>query len=441
MAGRQIRRQVASALVGAAMIFSRTAALPDDQIRPVSGPWEAGKFEFHKKQKKTRQALSGIACPGKPGSGSACLVVFDEGTIAHYVVLSPDGYTIDNTEVSLIDSDGELDAEAAATDGTFYYVTGSHSTKRGDCQSNPDSRHLIRFAVGADGKGIDAGGRLVEYKETDALWRLMKSRSELKDHVGKCLGAEQEGINIEGLAIKDGTLHVGFRAPTADGTVPILSVDAKAVFESAEPPTQITMLRIGKGRGVRDLAVVHDGILVLAGPDDDDANPRSRLDSCFVGWRATQRIDNRTGSFGEVGPFEGRASRLRQGAEAGGIGHPQRRRQHAGCCRDVGRHVRRWTAEILDSPLRRQTENPTSQRAMMRKARQKSTKRNGAGEGNRTLVCSLGRQCQRSKGASFAIERPSWPRPLAPRAWWPSLSFGPAPRRVSSAQPRVLPEH
>jgi Protein of unknown function (DUF3616) len=273
MAGRQMRRQIAGALVGAAMIFSGTAAaLADNEIRPVSGPWEAGKFEFDKKQKKTRQALSGIACPGKPGSGSACLVVFDEGTVAHYVTLSPDGYTIDNTEVPLIDSDGELDAEAAATDGTFYYVTGSHSTKRGDCQSNPDSRHLIRFAVGADGKGIDTGGGLVGYKETGALWHVMKSRSELKDHVGKCLGAEQEGINIEGLAVKDGMLHVGFRAPTADGTVPVLSVDAKTVFESAEPPTQITMLRVGKGRGIRDLAAVHDGILVLAGPDDDDAN-------------------------------------------------------------------------------------------------------------------------------------------------------------------------
>jgi hypothetical protein len=281
MARMKIGRHIAGTVVAAAMIFSGTTAPAEEWIAPIAGPWDAGKFEFGKKEKKekeTRRALSGIACPGTPGSGSACLVVFDEGTVAHYVVLSPDGYAIDNTKVVLLDDDdAELDAEAAATDGRFYYVTGSHSAKRKDCESNRDSRHLIRFAVGADGKGADPGGGLAGYKETGALWRLMKSRSELKDHVGMCLGGEQQGVNIEGLAVKDGVLHVGFRGPASDGTVPILSVDAKAIFESDDPATQVTMLRVGDGRGIRDLAVVRDGILVLAGPDDDPAN-------CDRGW-------------------------------------------------------------------------------------------------------------------------------------------------------------
>ena len=41
-------------------------AAPDDppSVKPSSGPWDGGDgFKFEKKQKKKRQALSGIACP------------------------------------------------------------------------------------------------------------------------------------------------------------------------------------------------------------------------------------------------------------------------------------------------------------------------------------------------------------------------------------------
>jgi hypothetical protein len=272
--------------VGAAvcLLLGVNCALAAEKISPVGGPWEAGKFKFDRKENKTRRSLSGIACPGMLGDGAKCLVVFDEGTVAHYVKLGPEGYAIDNSVVTLSDSGGELDAEAAATDGKHYYVTGSHSAKRGNCDSNPDSRHLIRFEVGADGGAELVGNKLAGYADTDAIWRLMFSKSEFKDHVGerKCLGTEpppdakdlrgQRGVNIEGLAAKDGLLHFGFRGPVSGGIAPILSVDAKAVFEANPPSGRVTMLRIGEGLGIRDLAPARGGVLVLAGPDDDGAN-------------------------------------------------------------------------------------------------------------------------------------------------------------------------
>jgi hypothetical protein len=68
-------------------------------------------------------------------------------------------------------------------------------------------------------------------------------------------------------------LHVGFRGPSlADGTVPILSVDALGIFADSEPKGSVTMLRLGVGRGVRDLAAFGQGILILAGPDDDSGD-------------------------------------------------------------------------------------------------------------------------------------------------------------------------
>ena len=287
-----IARQVrAAVLIGALAASGATVCRASEEAKPVSGPWEAGEFTFPAKQKKTRKSLSGIACQNIPGaSAKPCLVVFDEGTQAHYVTISPDSYTIDNTEIALRQSDDELDAEGATTDGEFYYVTGSHSAKRNSCESNPGSRHVIRFAVDpANGKARhDAQGRLVGYRDTSALWQLMSAQPALKGSVGeqKCLGTEsprdapelkgQRGVNIEGIAAgKGGLLHFGFRGPAVNGSAPVLTVDAHALFESDDPKAAVTLLEVGTGRGIRDLTTVKDGILVLAGPDDDKANEKA----------------------------------------------------------------------------------------------------------------------------------------------------------------------
>jgi len=257
------------------------------EVRPLSGPWSGGKFTFASRENKTRRSLSGIACPGIGGTGGGkCLVVFDEGTMAHFVDLSSTGYTVDNTPVRLRSTDDELDAEAAAVDENYYYVTGSHSAKRNSCESNEASRHVVRFAYDpATGLAKrDKDGGLVDYLDKDSLWGLMASQPNLKDYVGerKCLGTEppedapemkgQRGVNIEGLAASGGFLHFDFRGPAIDGTAPILSVNAKALFEALAPDGAVTFLNIGKGRGVRDLSAIKGGILVLAGPDDDKAN-------------------------------------------------------------------------------------------------------------------------------------------------------------------------
>jgi hypothetical protein len=258
------------------------------RVQPLSGPWDAGNgFSFEEKKKKTRRSLSGIACPANASGQRICLVVFDEGVEARYVILRKNGYTIDNERVVLRDESGELDAEAAATDGRFFYVTGSHSAKRKDCENNPDSRRVIRFKVNpSTGRALrqPAGnpkGALVDYEDSGRLWQIMASLPGLKEHVGdrKCLGTEppeeapelegQRGVNIEGLAIKDGRLYFGFRGPAKGSTTKILSVEADALFAGGDPKAELTTIAVGKRRGIRDLHAVKDGFLLLAGPDDD----------------------------------------------------------------------------------------------------------------------------------------------------------------------------
>jgi len=85
-------------------------------------------------------------------------------------------------------------------------------------------------------------------------------------------GDEDGGANIEGLAIKGERLFFGFRGPAKNKEALVLSVDAAAFFQGTDAKPEVTRIVVGGGRGIRDLHVVKDGILVLAGPDDDEDN-------------------------------------------------------------------------------------------------------------------------------------------------------------------------
>ena len=251
-------------------------------LKPQAGPLDAGAgFAFARKPEEPRQALSGIACPAVAKAPGLCLAVFDEGGEARYLTIEGQAIRPKAERVVLLAGTVELDGEAAATDGTFYYVAASQSAKRGKCKSNPESRHLIRFRLDPEtGRGKRGnGGTLVDFTDTGALWTLMRSVPGLKEHVGDgmCLGTTGEGkngVNIEGMAVRDGRLNFGFRGPVGKDGARILSVDAKALFEGGPADPKLFNVALGKGRSIRDLIAVSDGILVLAGPDDDEDNEK-----------------------------------------------------------------------------------------------------------------------------------------------------------------------
>jgi hypothetical protein len=118
-------------------------------VKPTSKPWDSGKgFAFEKKEEDTRKALSGIACTKNKKQERVCLMVFDEGWQAGFATLGNNKLIVYPENVELKDSKKkELDAEGAATDGTYFYITGSHSAKRKGCVENIHSRHVIRFRL------------------------------------------------------------------------------------------------------------------------------------------------------------------------------------------------------------------------------------------------------------------------------------------------------
>ena len=289
--------QLALLAVGLAFSAGACAQLPPPRIKPDSGPWDSGAgfhFDLAKnKLQKTRQSVSGLACNLDAQQQRICLVVFDEGAQARYAYVGDKVLSIDAEPVVLRATDGELDAEGAATDGRYFYVTGSHSAKRGDCASNPDSRHVLRFRLDpATGRALrspagSASGALVDYADTGRLWSILQAQPELAPHVGerKCLGSEpppkaptlagQQGVNIEGLAVRDGRLYFGFRGPVLNGVAKVLAVDADALFgaeASRAPKATMTSLALGQQRGIRDMVAVKTGFLLLAGPDDSSSS-------------------------------------------------------------------------------------------------------------------------------------------------------------------------
>ena len=271
-------------------------AQPAPSVKPTGGPWASGAgFDFDlgkKKDLKTRRSLSGMACNLDAKQQRICLMAFDEGVQARYAYIGNNELIMDPEAVLLrtAPAGSELDAEAATTDGRHFYVTGSHSAKRGDCASNPESRHVVRFRLDpATGRALrsppgSAGGALVDYLDTGRLWTLMQAQPGLAPHVGerKCLGSEpppkeptlagQQGVNIEGMAVQAGRLYFGFRGPVAGVVAKVLSVDADALFGGAEPRAALTGIALGPHRGIRDMVAVKTGLLLLAGPDDGPSN-------------------------------------------------------------------------------------------------------------------------------------------------------------------------
>jgi hypothetical protein len=255
---------------------------PVPSVAPIGNAWPVGTgFQFADAEKKTRRSVSGMACAPNALRASVCLLVFDEGMEARFAELGAGQLVPLPGGVRFAVPGKELDAEAAATDGRFFYVAGSHAVKRGDCASNPSSRHVLRF--GRDpttGRALAAaaGGDLpAGYQHTTRLLALMEANAQLSDGLrpGRCLGAG--GVDIEAMALRGGRLHVGLRGPTDGGHAYIASVDAEALFGQADAALQVTRVSVGGKRGLRDMATASNGMLLLAGPDD-------HRDSADAGW-------------------------------------------------------------------------------------------------------------------------------------------------------------
>ncbi|MGR0480494.1 MAG: DUF3616 domain-containing protein [Candidatus Electronema sp. V4] len=190
--------------------------------------------------------------------------------------MNADGSCAVADSILLMKDEGkELDVEGICAEGDQLYVVGSHSSKRkkvkadNSWKKNRETFHqdkiedevsrdwLFRLRLNDEGKELA--------KDRISLRGIIRNDPVLKAFCG--IPSKENGVDIEGLAVKDGWLHVGFRGPVfRDNYVPVLRLR----WEEPEK-YELLYVRLG-GRGIRDLAAVSDGFLILAGPVGDGAD-------------------------------------------------------------------------------------------------------------------------------------------------------------------------
>ncbi|MFC5420859.1 DUF3616 domain-containing protein [Bosea eneae] len=116
-------------------------------------------------------------------------------------------------------------------------------------------------------------------------WRvadLLAAADEVAPYLGKPLDAGSNGLNIEGLAVVGDRLWLGLRAPSLDGRAFLVGGSTAELFKpGSEPATskpQLLAFAAGAQRGVRDLAPLADGrLLILVGPAQEQDVPYAIL--------------------------------------------------------------------------------------------------------------------------------------------------------------------
>lgn len=285
-----------SVIIGA--LFAGDMTVSAAPLKPSSAYKVDGVFAG-KKPGKPAKDLSGVACMPLAADGSrVCLFVNDESRQAQFAVLKGEtiipGKTIDLVgeepgdevlgappEVNCPEGEGEFgefDGEGVAYAEPYFYVVGSHGCGRRTGQFVLSSFLLARIKVDAAGRPADKNGKaLPEKRWSDAVeltYRLsdsLRSGEEVGRFFGTGLDEEENGLNIEGLAVNGTRVLAGLRAPSVDGKAFLVAANLESLFaaghEPAGDPPDVIPLALGDEMGIRDLAGLPDGrLVVLAGP-------------------------------------------------------------------------------------------------------------------------------------------------------------------------------
>jgi hypothetical protein len=222
--------------------------------------------------------ISGIACSSFSAFPRSCLVIDDNIQSAQAVTLT-NGVLEAGGMIRLIDNEYkgkllELDGEGVAySEGTFY-VIGSHGHPRDrDHKLDPvkdreriDARIAAASQIARVKVGTDRSLSLQH--PALSLRAVIASVPELAASAGRRL--EDNGLTIEGIAVKGDRLLAGFRGPTLPtGRAAILSVSLNGLLNNTGADPKLFKIPLGEGQGVRDIVPYKDHFLVLGGPTAD----------------------------------------------------------------------------------------------------------------------------------------------------------------------------
>lgn len=231
------------------------------------GPWQvSGSL----KGKKDVSAIDLI-------SSSTGLLASDEGSLVQAVRLDAALRTLTlGAAWPLLGPKQEADIEgiAAAPAENCYFVTGSHAISRKKMELEPSRFHIFRVRLNPATQ-VPSGA-----VDTATLRPLLESMPELKPFLDEPTTAH--GIDIEGLAWREGKLFIGFRAPGQGEHAWVLETSVKAVFDGAPADGRLHALPVGRAIGIRALTPVREGFLFLSG---DAGLDQSRAAPALYFWK------------------------------------------------------------------------------------------------------------------------------------------------------------
>lgn len=237
--------------------------------------------------------------------------------------------------IELFNQDDEIDIEGIDHADNYLWITGSHSTKRGKPKGKNVEKDIQRLAtiktdvnrylltripiVNGELLKVSSLPDNPEEKLTAACLQKTDASNSLIDaliediHLGPFvthpLPSKDNGLDIEGLAVRGDRVFLGCRGPVLRGWAVIIEIK---VAESA--PGILTLQDIGdngkrylkhfidlNGLGVRELCWQGDDLLILAGPTMD-------LEGAIRVFRLTSILDRSADSI--TGQAKGELERL-----------------------------------------------------------------------------------------------------------------------------------
>jgi len=256
-------------------LFSGRRGLAGEELFR-GGVQKIGEFQITEGNVVGSRDLSGIARVGD----SYCLIASDESTCVQTcrLVAEDREIIIDEPARSRIEllhskTGSEIDIEALTAIGNTYYVMGSHGVAKKSGLFLKPRHTCFRFEV-------DPGtGQKIGYVQESSLQKLLRADPVLGPYYGKAL--QQQGVDIEGLAAKDGMLFIGFRSPSLGGRAFVVEIAPEDIFgDHDETSYNLHTVVLGEGLGVREIVAIqsdndYDGFLIIAGnagckPGDSD---------------------------------------------------------------------------------------------------------------------------------------------------------------------------
>ena len=216
-----------------------------------------------------RYSFQGDVVQGKDLSGLAFisdrfgLLGADEARQVQVVEITRQAKTLQIIDtITLLRSGSEIDIEAIAADADCYYIVGSHGAAKVSGQRQENRYRIFRLKVDpATGK---PSGPLTASLKAASLADVLRADPVLGAHFAQPL--QRRGVNIEGLAARNGRLYVGFRSPNLQGDALVMEIRADDVFGGTPRPAYtLHRLHLGPGLGIRDLVAAQSSFLLIAG--------------------------------------------------------------------------------------------------------------------------------------------------------------------------------